>query len=125
MRLPSVTGTTSAPSCDDQISHECHLVEGADHVGPSIVARTREAFSWLGAQLADAESDADAPLSDTSRAWIDWLERGFTGDVPPPLDMASSEAIRVLRLQCAPGRAEALGIDPTTNLRFGKLPGLI
>jgi S-formylglutathione hydrolase len=107
---------------DQQIPHEYHLVKDADHVGPSFVQRTREAFSWLGRQLTKPWSgDADS-ISETARAWIEWLDRGFTGHVPPPLDMSTPEAITVLREQFSQARTQAAEVDPTTKLHFGKLP---
>ncbi|WNG50420.1 esterase [Archangium minus] len=79
---------------DLDISHEYHLVRGADHVGPSVVPRLREAFVWLGAALRRAEE----------------------GEAP------EDAAIRGLRTHLEGARAAASEQDPTTLRRFGVLP---
>jgi len=45
---------------DLDISHEYHLVRGADHVGASVVPRLSEAFGFLGASLARPVPDPAA-----------------------------------------------------------------
>lgn len=79
---------------DLDISHEYRLVRGADHVGPSLVPRIREAFAWLGAVLRRAEE-------------------GSAGE---------DAAIRALRAHLEQARAKAAEQDPTTLRRYGVLP---
>ena len=43
---------------DLDISHEYRLTRGADHVGPTLIPRMREAYLWLGTLLRPS---ADAP----------------------------------------------------------------
>lgn len=45
---------------DLDISHEYHLVRGADHVGASVVPRLSEAFGFLGESLGPAVPDPAA-----------------------------------------------------------------
>jgi S-formylglutathione hydrolase len=76
------------------ISHEYHLVRGADHVGPSVAPRLRAAFEWLGVQLRQAR------------------EGGPTSD----------GAIGALHARLQGARAAAAERDPSTLRRFGVLP---
>ena len=78
---------------DLDISHEYHLVRGADHVGGSLMPRLREAFEFLGAILRDGDEADD-------------------GD----------EAVAALRRQLQPAIDQATEIDPTTTRRYGHLP---
>jgi S-formylglutathione hydrolase len=79
---------------DLDVSHEYHLVRGADHAGPTIVPRLQAAFRWLGAALRRAEEGSDQ----------------------------DDAAIRGLRAYLEKARGEAAEHDPTTLRRFGVLP---
>jgi S-formylglutathione hydrolase len=89
------------------ISHEYRLTRGADHVGPTLIPRMREAYAWLGSVLnssstTEAEEPVDsAATSPTSRA-----------------------CIRMLREQLNPARELAVSLDSTTKRRFGRLPNV-
>jgi len=109
---------------DLDIPHEYHLVRGADHVGPSLNGRLVESLVWLGSALSRrATSDTAAATTAAGRAWMDWADRGFSGDPPEePLDMMSAEAVTVLRAQFGGAIEEAAKVDPTMARRLGKLP---
>ena len=102
------------------VPHEYRLTAGADHVGPSLVPRIREAFRWLGERIAPS---VPGPQSEAERNWSKWLAAGAT-DVPPsmPLDPGSPVMRDVLRHNVASSRTKAAMTDPTTNRRFGPLP---
>jgi hypothetical protein len=51
---------------DLDLSHEYRLIAGADHVGPTLLPRMRDAFLWLGARLAPAQA---APPEEAERLW--------------------------------------------------------
>jgi hypothetical protein len=80
---------------DLDLSHEYHLVRGADHLGPSLVPRVREAFGWLGRILAPK------PLT--------------------PIDAALEGARRELHAQLEPLRAAMSQRDVAMKRRFGAL----
>lgn len=80
---------------DLDLSHEYHLVRGADHLGPSLLPRVREAFGWLGRILAPK------PLA--------------------PVDAALEGARRELHAQLEPLRAAASEHDAAMKRRFGAL----
>jgi S-formylglutathione hydrolase len=104
------------------VSHEYHLVRGADHVGPTVPVRTREALVWLGHALAHRGVDKESELGPEERAWFDWLERGCAGEAPPPVDSRSAAFARILRAQLRPVRERAADADPTALRRYGVLP---
>ena len=106
---------------DLDISHEYHLVRGADHVGPSLVPRLHRAMSWLGRALEGRREVSDAPLTDADRAWMAWAESGFEGDAPA-FDLTSESAIRMLRTQFASAREAAEKADPTAKRRYAVMP---
>jgi len=79
---------------DLDVSHEYHLIRGADHVGPTLVPRLQAAFRWLGAALRQAEA----------------------GEAP------GDPAVSGLRAYLEKAREAAAEHDPTTLRRFGVLP---
>jgi S-formylglutathione hydrolase len=78
---------------DLDISHEYHLVRGADHGGPTFRPRMRATFAWLTAAL---EKPTEAS--------------------------AEQLALNAIRSQLEPLRDQAAEIDPSTRRRFGVLP---
>jgi S-formylglutathione hydrolase len=88
---------------DLDIAHEYRLTRDADHVGPTLIPRMREAYVWLGSVLrGPARESPDA-----------------TGG---PLSPSSAECLRLLREQMEPARRAAAESDPTTHRRYGVLP---
>jgi S-formylglutathione hydrolase len=79
---------------DLDISHEYHLVRGADHGGPTFRPRMRSTYAWLSAALA-AQTPAEPRAEDL--AWT------------------------AVRAQLDPLRDRAAASDPTTRRRFGVL----
>ena len=102
---------------DLDISHEYHLVRGADHVGPSLPRRMREAYTWVGSVLRPPDANADAATG-SEREWVEWMESGSKGN-PPMIDPMSLAMIRAYRGWLASARATAAKSDPTTNRRYG------
>jgi S-formylglutathione hydrolase len=105
---------------DLDISHEYHLVRGADHGGPSMRPRMRAMYNWVGSivtalLLKEAEPSAEA------RAVTAWIDGGLVGN-PPAAAPSSNEFVRILRAQLQPVREQAASSDPTTNRRYGVLP---
>ncbi len=74
------------------ISHEYHLVRGADHGGPTFRPRMRAMYAWVSAVLNPAG--------------------------PSP----EQAAVDAMRAQLRPAREAAAKVDPTTQRRFGRLP---
>jgi S-formylglutathione hydrolase len=105
---------------DLDISHEYHLVRGADHVGPSLLRRMRDAYAWVGSVLTPPEHQANQ-ITAAERAWVEWMEGGSNGD-PPLIDPLSPAMVRAYRRWLASSRETAAKIDPTTNRRNGVLP---
>jgi S-formylglutathione hydrolase len=105
---------------DLDISHEYHLVRGADHVGPSLRPRMRETYSWVGSILRPHHPPAHETTS-AERAWVEWMEGGSKGD-PPLIDPISPAMIGAYRRWLASAREVAAKVDPTTNRRYGILP---
>ena len=64
---------------DLDIPHEYRLVLGADHVGPSLLPRVRDAFEWMTARrpASGASSRRRGEVE-----WAEWLDGGGAG--PPP-----------------------------------------
>jgi S-formylglutathione hydrolase len=83
---------------DLDISHEYHLVRGADHGGPTFRPRMRATYVWLSAAL---------------------------GARTPAEPSAEELALRAIRAQIEPLRARAAESDPTARRRFGVLPGSV
>lgn len=62
---------------DRDISHEYHLVRGADHVGATISRRVSEAHRFLGTALRGTfEEPLDVNLSEDEQAYINWVFSG-------------------------------------------------
>jgi S-formylglutathione hydrolase len=59
---------------EQKVKHEYHLVRGADHVGRTIVPRTKEALRFLARTLQPPARD---PAVERSRAKIDPLKKGL------------------------------------------------
>jgi S-formylglutathione hydrolase len=105
---------------DLEISHEYHLVRGADHVGPSLRARMRETYAWAGSIVSPAHpatSESTAPVD----AWVEWMNSGSKG-TPPMIDPVSPAMVLAYRRWLSSARANAAKVDPTTNRRYGVLP---
>jgi S-formylglutathione hydrolase len=100
---------------DLDLSHEYHLVRGADHGGPSMRPRLHAMFAWLG-------SIWNPPTVDVAieRAASAWLESGMQGKAPAGTT-TSAAFIDFLRARFEPLRAEAARRDPTTEQIFGHL----
>ena len=101
------------------IAHEYRLRRDADHIGPDIVDRLREAFAWVGAQLAPAPAPQ---LTAAELAWQNWLDAP-TGAAPADaLPPTSPLYPRWLRAQLAGLREAAAAQDPSFARRYGRLP---
>jgi S-formylglutathione hydrolase len=101
---------------DLDVSHEYHLVRGADHGGPTFIPRLRAMFAWFGSLWNPPHPDV--ALEDSATVW---LESGIEGK--PPAGATSTDAfVKFLRARFAPVRAHAAESDPTTNRIFGRLP---
>ncbi|HEV1288353.1 MAG TPA: alpha/beta hydrolase-fold protein [Bryobacteraceae bacterium] len=83
---------------DLDISHEYHLVRGADHGGPTFRPRMRAKYVWLSAAL---------------------------GARTPAEPAAEQLALNAIRAQIEPLRERAAASDSTTLRRFGILPGSV
>ena len=78
---------------DLDISHEYHLVRGADHGGPTFRPRMRATFAWVSAAIA-----------------------------PPPVEPSPEQrALDAIRAQLEPLRDQAALSDPTARRKFGIL----
>jgi S-formylglutathione hydrolase len=99
---------------DLDLSHEYHLVRGADHGGPTMRPRLYAMFAWFGSlwnpTLVDAVAEHAATL---------WLQSGMQGK-PPAGATTTSAFIRFLRARFEPLRAQAAQSDPTTNRSLGR-----
>lgn len=96
------------------LSHEYHLVRGADHGGPTMRPRLCAMFAWFGSLWNPAPLDAEAEQAATV-----WLNSGMQGK-PPAGATNSSAFISFLRDRFEPLRAQAAQSDPTTNRGFGR-----
>lgn len=105
---------------DLDISHEYRLLRGADHGGPTLVPRIRDAFAWIGSIVAEQRAASAEPTAD-ERAVREWVSRGLGGD-PPPVDPGGKAFITLLRAQLKAAREQAAKTDPTTHRRYGILP---
>ena len=99
---------------DLDLSHEFHLVRGADHGGPTMRPRLRAMFAWFGSLWNPAPLDAAAEQAATV-----WLQSGMQGK-PPAGATTTSAFIRFLRARFEPLRSHAAQSDPTTNRGFGQ-----
>jgi S-formylglutathione hydrolase len=100
---------------DLDLSHEYHLVRGADHGGPSMRHRLRTMFAWFGSLWNPAPLDAAAEHAATV-----WLQSGMQGK-PPAGATTTNAFIRFLRARFEPIRTQATQSDPTTSRNFGRL----
>jgi len=100
---------------DLDLSHEYHLVRGADHGGPTMRPRLHAMFAWFGSLWNAAPPDAAAEEAATV-----WLQSGMKGK-PPAGATTTNAFIRFLRAGFEPLRAQAAQSDPTTNRNFGRL----
>lgn len=100
---------------DLDISHEYHLVRGADHGGPTVRPRMRALFAWLGNIAAPMPTEAGM-----EEAASQWLQSGMQG-TPPSGATATTAFVRFMRARLEPGRARAAETDASTNRRFGLL----
>jgi S-formylglutathione hydrolase len=101
---------------DLDVSHEYHLVRGADHGGPSFIPRLRAMFGWFGSLWNPARPDTA-----TEESAAVWLESGMQGK-PPAGATTTNAFIDFLRARFEPIRAQAAQSDATTNRIFGRLP---
>ncbi|HXA68257.1 MAG TPA: alpha/beta hydrolase-fold protein [Bryobacteraceae bacterium] len=107
---------------DLDISHEYHLVRGADHGGPTMRPRMRAMYAWVGS-VVKAFRPAVAEPTAERRAVSAWIEGGMVGN-PPAAAPSSQEFLSIVRAQLQPIRDRAMESDPTTNRRYGVLPKL-
>src|SRR5947209_136316 len=92
---------------DLDLSHEYHLVRGADHGGPTMRPRLRAMLAWFGSLWNPPPPDTAAEQAATL-----WLESGMR-DRPPAGATATNAFIRFLRARFEPLRAEAAQRDPS------------
>jgi S-formylglutathione hydrolase len=105
---------------DLDISHEYHLVRGADHGGPTMRPRMRAMYAWVGSVINAFQPAAAEPTA-VQRAVNAWIEGGMLGN-PPVAAPSSQEFLTIVRAQLRPILDRAEGSDPTTNRRYGVLP---
>jgi S-formylglutathione hydrolase len=105
---------------DLDISHEYHLVRGADHGGPSLRPRMRAMYHWVGSVVTALRSEKADPNAE-EQAVSAWIEGGMTGQ-PPAAAPSSSEFVRILRAQFQPLPEKAAVSDPSVDRRYGVLP---
>jgi S-formylglutathione hydrolase len=105
---------------DLDISHEYHLVRGADHGGPTMRPRMRAMYAWVGSVI-NAFRPAAAEPTAVQRGVDAWIEGGMLGN-PPAAAPSSQEFLTIVRAQTRPIRDRAADSDPTTNRRYGVLP---
>ena len=107
---------------DLDVSHEYRLIQGADHVGPSLRARNREALRFLSEAMTKAgKVDAAPVLDEATRAWMEWSATGMKGE-RPPMDLWSEEAAAATRLLMEQVKEAIAAEDPTVRRRYGILP---
>jgi S-formylglutathione hydrolase len=105
---------------DLDISHEYHLVRGADHGGPTMRPRMRAMYAWVGSVLNALQSTA-AETTAEERAVNAWIDSGMKGN-PPVAAPPSKEFLSIVRAQLQPIRDQAAASDPTTTRKYGVLP---
>jgi S-formylglutathione hydrolase len=106
---------------DLDISHEYHLRQGVDHVGPPMAGRQRDALLFVGRALARQHEASQDYGTAVAAEFRDWLAAGAAGP-PPPVDFSSPAGPAVLRLMTEPERQAAIARDPAAGRRFGALP---
>jgi S-formylglutathione hydrolase len=99
---------------DLDLSHEYHLVRGADHGGPTMRPRLCKMFGWFGSLWNPTPVDAAAEES----AML-WLESGMQGK-PPAGATTTNAFIRFLRARFESLRDQAAQNDPNTSRSFGR-----
>lgn len=100
------------------IGHEYRLIHGADHGGPTLLPRLRDAAVWLGRRVSpEPASDLDPD----EQALTAWIEAGMVGEPPGVIDPTRPVFLRWLRAQLEPARVAARAQDPTVDRRFGRL----
>jgi S-formylglutathione hydrolase len=99
---------------DLDLSHEYHLIRGADHGGPTMRPRLYAMFAWFGSLWNPAPLDAAA-----EQAAAVWLQSGMQGK-PPAGAAVTHTFLRFLRASFETLRAQAAQSDPTTNRGFGR-----
>jgi len=104
---------------DLDISHEYHLVRGADHVGPTLLPRMRRAYAWAGSVLTPPNPQANETTV-AECAWAEWMATAAKG-APQLIDLLSPAMVRAYRRWLASAREIAAENDPTTNRRYGVL----
>jgi S-formylglutathione hydrolase len=107
---------------DLDISHEYRLIRGGDHGGPTFVPRMRATFAWVGSVVTALRAAATSEPTADELAVSAWIQNGRTGN-PPAAAPSSKAFIRILRAQFEPIRERAAACDPSTNRRYGVLPG--
>ncbi len=68
---------------DAGISHEYHLVRGADHVGPSVVPRFLDAMTFFGRVLNPPKNWTEAPTVVAARAQVDNFKKAAGYPINP------------------------------------------
>jgi S-formylglutathione hydrolase len=99
---------------DLDISHEYHLVRGADHGGPTMRPRLRAMFAWIGSLGKHLGPDTIA-----ERAAAVWLESGMLGE-PPAGATGTRTFLDFLRARFDVLRSQTAQTDPTASRRFGQ-----
>jgi S-formylglutathione hydrolase len=74
---------------DLDISHEYHLVRGADHGGPTMRPRMRAMYPWVGSIMNAQRTKPGDPTAE-ARAVSAWIESGMVGNPPLPRRPATS-----------------------------------
>src|SRR5262249_42309647 len=105
---------------DLDIPHQYRLVRDADHVGPSLPPRMRDAYAWVGSVLTPPDHGVDEAIAE-ERQWVEWMQTRSQGD-PPAIDPLSPAMVRAYRRWLSSARQKAAKVDPTTNRRYGRLP---
>jgi S-formylglutathione hydrolase len=100
---------------DLDLSHEYHLLRGADHGGPTMRPRLRAMFAWFGSLLNPAQLDPA-----TEEAATLWLQSGMQGK-PPAGATTTNAFLGFLRARFDPLRAQAAQNDPGATRLFGRL----
>jgi S-formylglutathione hydrolase len=95
------------------LSHEYHLVRGADHGGPTMRPRLCAMFAWFGSLWNRAPLDAAAEQTATA-----WSQSGMQSK-PPSGATTTNAFLQFLRAKLEPLRAQAAQSDPTANHTFG------
>jgi len=101
---------------DLDVAHEYHLRKDSDHVGPDLIDRLEQGFTWVSSRLVPAPAPQ---LNEHERAWDSWLASDRSAAAPDALPPTSPLFSRVLRAQLEPLRRAAEASDPTFARRCG------